>query len=80
MIIIFSLADVANLDPDSGGLVVYTLEAPIEWNFNEFNGYGSQGRIMEYLNVNNAERHVSAEILINFPSLSLQRLLACCFR
>ena len=27
----------ANLDPDSGGLVVYTEPAPLEWDFMEFN-------------------------------------------
>ena len=27
----------ANLDPDSGGLIVYTREAPADWDFNEYN-------------------------------------------
>ena len=27
----------ANLDPSSGGLVVYNTEAPLEWGFNEYN-------------------------------------------
>ncbi len=30
--------DSANLDPDSGGLVVHTREAPLEWDFAEYNG------------------------------------------
>ena len=29
----------ANLDPSSGGLVVYNAEAPLEWNFKTFNNY-----------------------------------------
>jgi tetratricopeptide (TPR) repeat protein len=29
--------DDANLDPDSGGLVVYTREAPLEWDFEKYN-------------------------------------------
>lgn len=27
----------ANLDPDSGGLVVYTKEAPLDWDFAKYN-------------------------------------------
>lgn len=29
--------DEANLDPDSGGLVIYTVKPPREWSFNNFN-------------------------------------------
>lgn len=29
--------DEGNLDKSSGGLVVYPVEAPLSWNFNEFN-------------------------------------------
>ncbi|MGH8496386.1 MAG: tetratricopeptide repeat protein [Gammaproteobacteria bacterium] len=30
-------SDTANLDPDSGGLVIYTREAPAEWDFAAYN-------------------------------------------
>ncbi|MCP3870283.1 MAG: tetratricopeptide repeat protein [Gammaproteobacteria bacterium] len=29
--------DDANLDPDSGGLIVYDVEAPADWDFNKYN-------------------------------------------
>ena len=29
--------DTANLDPRSGGLVVYDVEAPMDWNFKAYN-------------------------------------------
>ncbi len=30
--------DEANLNPESGGLVVWDKEAPLDWNFDEYNG------------------------------------------
>ena len=37
----------ANLNPDSGGLVVYKAEAPLDWNFKTYNN--DEGRIRRYL-------------------------------
>ncbi len=39
--------DDANLDTDSGGLVVYDVQAPINWNFDSYNG--KLGAIRSYL-------------------------------
>ena len=39
--------DDANLDPESGGLVVYKREAPLEWDFEEYNK--DQERIRAFL-------------------------------
>lgn len=39
--------DEANLDPDSGGLVVYTHDAPPDWGFRQFNS--DPGSIQRYL-------------------------------
>jgi hypothetical protein len=47
----------ANLDPDSGGLVVYDVGAPLSWGFADYNE--SPQRIREYLN---AQRPRSATI------------------
>lgn len=43
--------DDANLDPDSGGLVVWDKEAPADWSFDEFNTStaAGQARIEEFL-------------------------------
>ncbi len=41
--------DQANLNPDSGGLVVYDKEAPREWNFKEYNTDQKKPAIMEWL-------------------------------
>ena len=37
----------ANLDPASGGLVVYNVEAPLEWDFKAYNT--NQTRIRDYI-------------------------------
>ncbi|MCS5516925.1 hypothetical protein NWF32_24530 [Pseudomonas qingdaonensis] len=34
--------DEANLDRDSGGLVVYDVEAPSDWDFETYNRQGDQ--------------------------------------
>ena len=39
--------DTANLNPASGGMVVYDVEAPLDWNFNTFNK--NPVRIREFL-------------------------------
>ncbi|MBL94524.1 MAG: hypothetical protein CFH06_01100 [Alphaproteobacteria bacterium MarineAlpha3_Bin5] len=39
--------DAANLNPKSGGLVVYDAEAPLDWNFKSYNN--DQIRIKEFL-------------------------------
>ena len=39
--------DEANLSPESGGLVVYKEEAPLDWRFTAYNA--DQGRIRQFL-------------------------------
>jgi Flp pilus assembly protein TadD len=39
----------ANLNPKSGGLIVYNAPAPLEWDFKAYNSYNSKERIAEYL-------------------------------
>lgn len=41
--------DEANLDPDTGGLVVYDKEAPREWNFKEYNSDQNKPKILSWL-------------------------------
>ncbi|WP_455378780.1 tetratricopeptide repeat protein [Petrachloros mirabilis] len=41
--------DEANLDPDTGGLVVYDKEAPKEWNFKEYNSDQNKPKILSWL-------------------------------
>ena len=41
--------DDANLNPDSGGLVVWDKEAPREWDFKKYNSDKNRGRIYEWL-------------------------------
>jgi hypothetical protein len=41
--------DEANLNPASGGLVVYDKEAPGEWNFAEYNSDRNKPKILEWL-------------------------------
>ncbi len=48
-------ADDANLNPDSGGLVVWNKEAPREWNFKDYNSDTNRGAIYEWLKQNKAE-------------------------
>ena len=38
--------DAANLDPDSGGLVVYGGRAPADWRFDAYNGDPKRGRAL----------------------------------
>ncbi|MGE0273893.1 MAG: tetratricopeptide repeat protein [Nitrospiraceae bacterium] len=42
-------ADEANLNPDSGGLVVWNKEAPRDWNFKEYNSDRNRGKIYDWL-------------------------------
>ena len=44
--------DEANLDPNSGGLIVWNKEAPDGWDFKEYNNEKNEGKIREFL-----ERH-----------------------
>ena len=39
--------DEANLNPDTGGLVVYDKEAPAEWNFAAYNSEQNKPKILE---------------------------------
>lgn len=41
--------DEANLDPASGGLVVWDKEAPRDWDFKTYNSDSARGRIYEWL-------------------------------
>jgi tetratricopeptide (TPR) repeat protein len=41
--------DEANLDPETGGLVVYDKEAPRDWNFAAYNSEQNKPKIMEWL-------------------------------
>jgi tetratricopeptide (TPR) repeat protein len=41
--------DDANLNPNSGGLVVYDKEAPREWNFKEYNSDRNKPKILAWL-------------------------------
>ena len=41
--------DDANLDPTSGGLVVYHREPPEEWSFAEYNNFESEPKIEKYV-------------------------------
>ena len=36
--------DEANLDPEGGGLVIWDTPAPLDWNFNQYNGAGQAVR------------------------------------
>jgi tetratricopeptide (TPR) repeat protein len=42
--------DEANLNPATGGLVVYNKEAPPDWNFKEYNSDRKKPRILAWLN------------------------------
>lgn len=48
--------DSANRDPDRGGLVVYDVEAPLEWSFSSYNI--DVALIREFLAANNSEKMV----------------------
>jgi tetratricopeptide (TPR) repeat protein len=48
--------DSANLDPDSGGLVVWDKKAPSDWSFDDYNSGGD--RVQQYLEEHNAESQV----------------------
>lgn len=47
--------DDANLNPDSGGLVVYDKEAPRTWNFRDYNSARNKPKILEWLREVNAQ-------------------------
>src|SRR5574340_997678 len=48
-------ADEANLNRDSGGLVVWDKEAPREWDFKTYNSDRNRGRIYEWLREQRAQ-------------------------
>jgi tetratricopeptide (TPR) repeat protein len=52
--------DEANLDPESGGLVLWDREAPADWSLDEYNTYdpAQQRRIREYLEAEGARKVV----------------------
>ena len=43
-------SDDANLNPNTGGLVVYDKEAPREWNFKDYNSDRNKPKILSWLN------------------------------
>lgn len=47
--------DEANLDPDTGGLVVYDKEAPREWNFAAYNSEQNKPKILKWLRQSRAQ-------------------------
>lgn len=47
--------DEANLDPTSGGLVVWDKEAPQGWNFKEYNSEKNRGKIQAFLDQGGAQ-------------------------
>ena len=47
--------DKANLNPDTGGLVVYDKEAPRTWNFRDYNNDRNKPKIFEWLKEVNAQ-------------------------
>ncbi|MBX3238052.1 MAG: tetratricopeptide repeat protein [Nitrospiraceae bacterium] len=47
--------DEANLNPDSGGLVVWDKEAPRDWNFRAYNSDQNRGKIYEWLKSEGAQ-------------------------
>ena len=47
--------DEANLNPETGGLVVYDKEAPPEWNFKEYNSDRNKPKILRWLKDTSAE-------------------------
>ena len=50
----------ANLDPESGGMVIWDREAPADWGVDEYNTYDpvQQQRILDYLDAEGANRLV----------------------
>ena len=49
--------DEANLNPDTGGLVVYDKEAPRAWNFKDYNSDRNKPKILAWLNEVGAQSH-----------------------
>jgi hypothetical protein len=47
--------DDANLDQESGGLVVYDAEAPLSWSFAEYNRYETPDKIEQFLRESKAK-------------------------
>ncbi len=47
--------DEANLDPASGGLLVWDKEAPQDWNFKEYNSEKNRGKIQAFLEQSGAQ-------------------------
>ena len=51
----------ANLNPESGGLIVYNTPAPLEWDFNAYNAYNynnSEEKIVKYLENDSHEKSI----------------------
>jgi hypothetical protein len=51
----------ANLNPESGGLIVYNTPAPLEWDFNAYNAYNynnSEEKIVKYLENGSREKSI----------------------
>ena len=48
----------ANLNPESGGLIVHNTPAPLEWGFKEYNYSNSGDKIVEYLENGSREKSI----------------------
>ena len=46
--------DEANLDPESGGMVVWDVEAPADWDFTRYNTAGKKQEILDFLEAEGA--------------------------
>jgi hypothetical protein len=47
--------DEANLDPESGGLIVWDKEAPKEWNFKDYNSSKNEPKVRAFLRTSGAK-------------------------
>ena len=48
----------ANLNPESGGLIVYNTPAPLEWDFKAYNYNNSEEKIVKYLENGSHEKSI----------------------
>ena len=48
----------ANLNPESGGLIVHNTPAPLEWGFKEYNYSNSGDKILQYLENGSREKSI----------------------
>ncbi len=63
--------DDANLDPESGGLVVWDKPAPLDWSFDHYNG--APAKIRDFLAQNGARS-------VTVPTVRSSSILICSTR